>query len=121
MEDKKIVDLYWKRSETAISETANQYGRYCHRIAYNGWTAAANRYEEFIRHHSHLRILFLELGVGENTPAIIKYPFWQMTAKNKQAIYACVNFGKVICPWEIAGQSICIQEDIGKVIASLLL
>lgn len=65
----------------------------------NGWTAAANRYEEFIRHHSHLRILFLELGVGENTPAIIKYPFWQMTAKNKQAIYACVNFGKVICPW----------------------
>ena len=87
----------------------------------NGWTAAANRYEEFIRHHSHLRILFLELGVGENTPAIIKYPFWQMTAKNKQAIYACVNFGKVICPWEIAGQSICIQEDIGKVIASLLL
>ena len=35
MEDKKIVDLYWERSEIAISETANKYGRYCHYIAHN--------------------------------------------------------------------------------------
>lgn len=35
MEDKQIVDLYWERSEAAISETQNKYGRYCHYIAYN--------------------------------------------------------------------------------------
>ena len=35
MEDKQIVDLYWARSEKAISETADKYGRYCYTIAYN--------------------------------------------------------------------------------------
>ena len=35
MDDKQIVDLYWERSETAISETAKKYGRYCHYIAFN--------------------------------------------------------------------------------------
>ena len=35
MEDNQIVDLYWARSEKAISETAGKYGRYCYSIAYN--------------------------------------------------------------------------------------
>ena len=86
-----------------------------------GWYAAASRYENFIRRHKRMHILFLELGVGANTPGIIKYPFWQMTAKNEQAIYACVNLGEAICPKQIANQSLCINEEIGKVIASLLL
>lgn len=59
-----------------------------------GWYRAAERYEEFLRRHENLHILFLELGVGYNTPAIIKYPFWQMTAKNPKAVYACLNFGE---------------------------
>lgn len=41
-----------------------------------GWYAAAERYNDFIRRHKELHILFLELGVGGNTPVIIKYPFW---------------------------------------------
>lgn len=59
-----------------------------------GWYRAADRYAEFLRRHENLHILFLELGVGYNTPAIIKYPFWQMTAKNPKAVYACLNFGE---------------------------
>ena len=35
MEDNEIVDLYWERNETAISETEKKYGRYCYVIAYN--------------------------------------------------------------------------------------
>ncbi|MGI6696368.1 MAG: RNA polymerase sigma factor [Christensenellales bacterium] len=35
MEDDQIIDLYWARSERAIAETENKYGRYCHTIAYN--------------------------------------------------------------------------------------
>lgn len=35
MDDEKIVDLYWSRSESAISETAAKYGNYCYSIAYN--------------------------------------------------------------------------------------
>ena len=81
-----------------------------------GWHRAAERYENFLRTRNGQKILFLELGVGYNTPVIIKYPFWQMTAKNPQAIYACVNFGQAFCPDEIQRQSICIDSDIGQVI-----
>ena len=82
-----------------------------------GWYRAADRYAEFLRRHENLHILFLELGVGYNTPAIIKYPFWQMTAKNPKAVYACLNFGEAVCPKEIASQSICINSEIQKIIA----
>ena len=67
----------------------------------NGWYSAASRYEDFIRRHKESHLLFLELGVGSNTPVIIKYPFWQMTAKNPKAIYACVNHGEAYCPQQI--------------------
>ena len=79
-----------------------------------GWHRAAERYENFLRTREGQRILFLELGVGYNTPVIIKYPFWQMTSKNPDAIYACVNQGQAVCPQEIERQSICINEDIGN-------
>ena len=81
-----------------------------------GWYAAAERYSDYIRRHKGMRILFLELGVGGNTPGIIKYPFWQMTAENPRAVYACVNDGEAVCPREIEKRSICINGDIGEVL-----
>ena len=84
-----------------------------------GWHRAAERYREFLRRHEGQRILFLELGVGYNTPVIIKYPFWRMTAKNANAFYACVNQNQAVCPPEIERQSVCIHGDIGAVIAQL--
>ena len=83
-----------------------------------GWHQAAERYENFLRTRKNGRILFLELGVGYNTPVIIKYPFWRMTAQNRAATYACINYGEAICPTEIGKQSICIDEDISKVLNS---
>ena len=83
-----------------------------------GWHQAAERYENFLRTRKG-KILFLELGVGYNTPGIIKYPFWQMTAKNPDATYACVNYGEAVCPEDIKNQSICIDGDIGQVIEEL--
>ena len=74
-----------------------------------GWHRAAERYENFLRTREGGRILFLELGVGYNTPVIIKYPFWQMTAKNPSATYACINQGQAMCPREIQQQAICID------------
>ncbi len=82
-----------------------------------GWHTAADRYSEFLRRHEGQRILFLELGVGYNTPGIIKYPFWRMTAKNPNAFYVCINQGQAICPPEIERQSVCIHADIGAIIA----
>lgn len=84
-----------------------------------GWHMAAERYENFLNSRKNQRILFLELGVGYNTPVIIKYPFWQMTAKNPKAIYACINQQEAVCPKEIQRQSICIEGDIGEVLQSL--
>ena len=84
-----------------------------------GWHRAAERYENFLRTRAGQKILFLELGVGYNTPIIIKYPFWQMTAKNPNATYICINQGQAVCPQEIERQSVCINADIGQVLQSL--
>ncbi len=84
-----------------------------------GWHKAAERYENFLRTREDEKILFLELGVGYNTPVIIKYPFWQMTANNPKATYACINQGQAVCPQEIEPQSVCINSDIGDTISYL--
>lgn len=84
-----------------------------------GWHRAAERYENFLQTRAGQKILFLELGVGYNTPVIIKYPFWQMTAKNPNATYICINQGQAVCPQEIERQSVCINADIGQVLQSL--
>lgn len=85
----------------------------------DGWRTAAGRYQQFIRRHQGLNVLYLELGVGGNTPGIIKYPFWQLTAANPKAVYVCINYGEAVCPKELEGQSICINGDIGEILAML--
>ena len=84
-----------------------------------GWHRAAERYDDFLRKHEGQHILFLELGVGYNTPVIIKYPFWKMTAKNPNAVYACLNFGEAYAPDEIKEQSVLINGDIHEVLNNL--
>lgn len=84
-----------------------------------GWHQASQRYAEFLQRHQNMKVLFLELAVGFNTPGIIKYSFWQMTAENPKATYACINYGEAGCPKEISGQAICIDGDIGKVLLQL--
>lgn len=95
-----------------------------------GWSKAANQYETFLQSRNITsrsgqqegtgNVLFLELGVGRNTPGIIKYPFWQMTAKNPNAQYVCINFGEAFAPYEIEKRSLCINDDIGGVLQELL-
>ncbi len=81
-----------------------------------GWFAACGRYEEFLNAHKKGTVLYLELGVGYNTPAIIKYPFWKLTAQNKRAAYVCINRGEAFCPEEIASRSICLNADIAELL-----
>ena len=84
-----------------------------------GWHRAAQRYQDFIRRHAGMRVLYLELGVGMNTPGIIKYPFWKMVYQNPKAVYACLNLSEAYCPKEIKKRSICIDGDIGPVLKTL--
>lgn len=82
----------------------------------DGWHAAAERYSEFLRKYKNSKLLLLELGVGFNTPGIIKYPFWLLTAENPNAVYACVNPGQTPVPHEIAERSICIKADVEAIL-----
>jgi hypothetical protein len=85
-----------------------------------GWYKASGAYADFIHRHENLRTLYLEIGVGANTPVIIKYPFWAMTRANPDARYACLNFNEAFCPKQIEKQSICINGDAGELIEALV-
>lgn len=86
----------------------------------SGWHAAAERYQSFLDRHRKDNVLFLELGVGYNTPGIIKYPFWQMTFQWKDAFYVCVNHREAFAPKETVKKSLCIEEDIREVLQKVL-
>ena len=86
----------------------------------SGWHQAAGRYDEFVRCNQRKNLLLLELGVGWNTPGIVKYTFWQMTIQNPKAIYVCLNLTDAVCPESIAPKSVCIRQDISKVLTELL-
>lgn len=85
----------------------------------DGWYGAAHRYRDFLQRHEGKRVLYLELGVGDNTPIIIKYPFWQYTKENPKAFYACINKGEAYCTKEIADKAVCIDGDIEEVLRKL--
>ena len=84
-----------------------------------GWHQAAARYEDFLRRHQNQKVLFLELGVGCNTPTIVKYSFWRMTHDWPDATYACLNYGEAYAPDEIKRKSICVNGDIGDILTAL--
>ncbi len=85
----------------------------------DGWYQANKQYKDFVRRYKDSNLLLFELGVGNNTPVIIKYSFWNMTAQNRRAIYACINYGEALVPREIEKQAICINADISKILAVL--
>ena len=85
-----------------------------------GWKMAAKRYQDFLHSHTGKLVLYWELGVGMNTPVIIKFPFWQYTEENPNAYYACLNLGEAGCSREISERSICLNADIGQVLRDLL-
>lgn len=81
-----------------------------------GWYKAAQNYTKFIQDHKNTNILFLDLGTGNNTPGIIKYPFWQMTKEFKNATYASINLEQMPIPSQIKDKSILIKQDIDTIL-----
>ena len=84
-----------------------------------GWHRASTAYADFLHSHEGQHLLYLELGVGANTPVIIKYPFWQMTRENRKAWYCCINYGEAFCPKEIEDRGLCMDGDIGEILTRL--
>ncbi len=86
-----------------------------------GWDRASAAYAEFLHEHEDMHVLYLEIGVGANTPVIIKYPFWAMTKENPKAVYACLNHNEAFCPRQIESQSICIDGDADAVFKRIII
>ena len=85
-----------------------------------GWKMVVKRYQDFLHSHKGKHVLYWELGVGMNTPVIIKFPFWRYTEENPNAYYACLNLGEAGCSEKIVERSICLNADIDKVLRDLL-
>ena len=85
-----------------------------------GWQEAAVEYEAWLTAHQHQKVVYLEIGVGYNTPVIIKYPFWQQVYQNKNVTYACLNMEEAPVPEEIRDRSIVISGDSAQVIQELV-
>lgn len=127
----KVIQMVKQQKDMKIPTSLVPYCSYCGSpltmnlriddtfVQDKGWNIAYYKYYDFINKYKDKHILYLELGVGFNTPSIIKYPFWQMTSKNPKAVYSCINSKENIIPIEIENQTISIQEDIKKVIKDL--
>lgn len=81
-----------------------------------GWDAAAKRYGKFMEDHRGQNVVFLELGVGYNTPGIIKYNFWQYAHNWRNAFYVCINKGDAYVPKEIENKAVGINADLEEVL-----
>lgn len=87
------------------------------------WQDSLHRYHRFLQHwimdQSDKKVLLLELGVGEMTPSIIKLPFWELTAKNENVFYACLNREASHSPEHLRGRSLYLQGDLAETLAAL--
>lgn len=119
-----ILDMMKQQKDMSIPSELIPLCPHCHKpmtmnlrsdntfVEDEGWHKAAERYSLFLQRHKNLNVVYLELGVGYNTPAIIKYPFWQYASNDQNATYICINKGQTYAPNEIMHRAICVDEDI---------
>ena len=83
------------------------------------WYKQSKAYEDFVNNAKDKKVILLELGVGFNTPIIIRFPFEQMTMQNKNWNLVRINKDNVMTWNDIEEKSILIQEDIANIINKL--
>jgi NAD-dependent SIR2 family protein deacetylase len=77
-------------------------------------------YADFINRSCAGRLVLLELGVGFNTPGIIRWPFEAITARHPHASLLRVNVDAIPLPAEIQHRSIAFAEGASKLLYDLL-
>jgi len=129
--EEKVKEMLKEQKDMKIPSTLIPYCPICKKpitmnlriddtfVQDDGWYEAKNRYNDFLEKYKNTNIMFLELGVGKNTPGIIKYPFMSMTLQNENAIYVSINKEDFYLPKSIEDRSLCIQDDIGEVLAKI--
>ena len=81
------------------------------------WYRQSKRYSEFLARAKN--VVLLEIGVGFNTPGIIRFPFEQMTANNEQITLIRINKDYPLPMLEISSKTISFDEDTNKIIEDL--
>lgn len=87
------------------------------------WKLSLKNYYDFLEkwllQNNSSKVLLLELGVGDMTPSIIKLPFWEITEKNANVTYVCINKNKSSMPMHIKDKSLHITGDLSLVLEEL--
>lgn len=85
----------------------------------DGWYEHTKLYREFLEKSQNKNLVLVEIGVGYNTPAIIKYPFERMTLLNKKTTLIRINKDYAICEKEIKDRTVLFDEDVKLIISNL--
>lgn len=85
----------------------------------DGWVKHANLYENFLNRAKGKNLLLMEIGVGYNTPIIIKYPFEKTTCSDDKTYLIRINKDYAFCPKEIENKTVLFDEDVKSVLESL--
>lgn len=91
-----------------------------HFVEDDAWRAAHARYEAFLGRAQGARTVYLELGVGWNTPGIVRLPFEQMTNNNPRATLIRLNRDQAEGFPETAAKSVVFREDMARVVGELV-
>lgn len=85
------------------------------------WYQAEKRFGDFLNEalKSQKKLLLLELGVGFNTPTIIRFPFEKLVKENKQVNLIRLNLNEAVIPESIEQQAVGINKDIKQTIKDL--
>lgn len=83
------------------------------------WHEAADRYADFLKMNKGKNVVLLELGVGFNTPIIIRFPFEKLVRENKSYSMIRLNLDEAVVPESFGKRAIGIGGDMAKVISDI--
>ena len=83
------------------------------------WHEAADRYAGFLEQHKDKKVVLLELGVGFNTPIIIRFPFEKMVRENSSYSLIRLNMDEAVVPESFGERAIGIGGDMAKAITDI--
>lgn len=83
------------------------------------WHKSEKRFGEFLRKCENQKTVLLELGVGFNTPTIIRFPFEKLVREHKDMSLIRLNLDEAVVPEEFEERVIGIDEDMVKSVEDL--
>lgn len=83
------------------------------------WHKASQRYQQFLQSCIGKKVVFLELGIGFNTPSIIRWPFEKMVVQFNNSYLIRVNMDNVQPSYDIQDKGVLIEGDIAEFVEGI--